>query len=141
MNVALNSTSNKRNGESFSLVRILHLWHLLSLDAPSVADLWTWFIAATLRARIPRFVPCAMFLMVWILYVGDRLLDGRRCNLQPFGAEHHLPKELIVGPFSVPRFHSYRGTSAGSAAHPASIGNAFLNSLRSELSVHTSVGA
>ena len=129
MNVALNSTSNKRNGESFSLVRILHLWHLLSLDAPSVAGLWTWFIAATLRVRIPRFVPFAMFLMVWILYVGDRLLDGRQSHLQPFGADrleerhhfHHrhrsafiagiaftiIPLEMLLSHIPVNALHLY----------------------------------
>ena len=77
------------------LSKVLHLWHLLSLDAPTVAALWTYFIAATLRARIPRFAPFEMFLTVWIIYVCDRLLDGRQLNRQPFSQEgleerHHF---------------------------------------------------
>ncbi len=56
----------------------LKLWHLLSLDAPTVAILWTCFVArATHTAMTPEF-PAAMFLAVWILYVVDRLLDARR---------------------------------------------------------------
>ena len=37
----------------------LHLWHLLSLDAPTVATLWTWFIAA-LRPPPPRLGPAPL---------------------------------------------------------------------------------
>jgi hypothetical protein len=53
------------------------LWHLLSLDAPTVAALWTWFIARDSRIRLPLAAPAAMALAVWILYALDRLLDAR----------------------------------------------------------------
>jgi hypothetical protein len=53
------------------------LWHLLSLDAPTVAALWTWFIARASHIRLPLAVPAAMFLAVWILYATDRILDAR----------------------------------------------------------------
>jgi len=69
------------------LVELLHFWHLLSLDAPTVATLWTYFIAATLRVEIPRFAPFAMFLTVWIVYVGDRLLDISLLHRQPLDPE------------------------------------------------------
>jgi len=55
----------------------LALWHLLSLDAPTVAALWTWFIARSCRIALPPAVPMAMALAVWILYAADRLLDAR----------------------------------------------------------------
>jgi hypothetical protein len=56
------------------------LWHLLSLDAPTVALLWTWFIARTTHIAIPAAVVAAMALAVWILYAADRLLDTRRLD-------------------------------------------------------------
>jgi hypothetical protein len=53
------------------------LWHLLSLDAPTVAALWTWFIARCCHIGLPIASPVAMALAVWILYAADRLLDAR----------------------------------------------------------------
>ena len=61
----------------------LALWHLLSLDAPTVAALWTWFIARSCGISLPFTAIAAMFLAVWILYAADRLLD----------AQHHLDLE------------------------------------------------
>jgi hypothetical protein len=55
----------------------LALWHLLSLDAPAVAALWTWFVARAVNVRLPLASPVAMALAVWILYAADRLLDAR----------------------------------------------------------------
>jgi hypothetical protein len=53
------------------------LWHLLSLDAPTVAVLWTCFIARAAHIHLPLAAPAAMGLAVWMLYAGDRLLDAR----------------------------------------------------------------
>ncbi len=61
----------------------LHLWHLLSLDAPTVATLWTAFIARSFRVPLPAVVLVAMFLMVWFLYAADRLLDAHPLHHQP----------------------------------------------------------
>jgi hypothetical protein len=55
----------------------LALWHLLSLDAPTVAALWTWFIARASDIRLPAAAPAAMAVTVWILYAADRILDAR----------------------------------------------------------------
>ncbi len=52
-------------------------WHLLSLDAPTVAALWTWFVARCAGLALPWTVTAAMFVAVWLLYAADRLLDGR----------------------------------------------------------------
>ena len=58
----------------------LAFWHLLSLDAPTVAALWTWFIARTAGIRLPVTAPFAMALAVWIVYAADRLLDAGRAS-------------------------------------------------------------
>jgi hypothetical protein len=52
-------------------------WHLLSLDAPTVAMLWTWFIAESTGVKLPLTSILAMGVAVWILYAVDRLLDAR----------------------------------------------------------------
>jgi hypothetical protein len=52
-------------------------WHLLSLDAPSVAAVWTVFIARCAGLTLPWEGPAAMFAAVWMLYAADRLLDAR----------------------------------------------------------------
>jgi hypothetical protein len=55
----------------------LALWHLLSLDAPTVAALWVWFVARAAHVGLPLVSPAAMTLAVWALYAADRLLDAR----------------------------------------------------------------
>ena len=55
----------------------LVLWHLLSLDAPTVAALWTWFIARANHVLLPFSAVLAMGIAVWLLYAADRLLDSR----------------------------------------------------------------
>ena len=57
----------------------LALWHLLSLDAPTVAVLWTWFIASSNHVHLPFSSALAMTITVWMLYASDRLMD----TLQP----------------------------------------------------------
>jgi len=82
---------------------LLDHWHLLSLDAPCVATLWTWFIAASIHLRLPAVALIAMFLAVWTLYAADRLLDARQLSgnpLQTAGLEprhlfHHLHRKAF----------------------------------------------
>ena len=59
------------------------LWHLLSLDAPTVAALWTWFLAAANHIRLPLTATLAMAAAVWTLYAADRLLDARLLDARP----------------------------------------------------------
>jgi hypothetical protein len=66
----------------------LALWHLLSLDAPTIAAIWTWFIGRSAHIRLPLAEPAAMFLAVWILYAADRLLDGARAPASELEARH-----------------------------------------------------
>jgi hypothetical protein len=55
---------------------MLALWHLLSLDAPSVAALWTVFVARIFRVALPWTAPMALAVAVWMLYAADRLADA-----------------------------------------------------------------
>jgi hypothetical protein len=53
------------------------LWHLTSLDAPTVAVVWTLSFAWAAGIRLPVWVPAIVLLGAWAVYVGDRLLDAR----------------------------------------------------------------
>ena len=54
---------------------LLDQWHLLSLDAPTVAVVWTASFAAALHLRLPALGLTMLALAAWLLYVADRLLD------------------------------------------------------------------
>ncbi|MGC2399263.1 MAG: hypothetical protein WA510_05760 [Acidobacteriaceae bacterium] len=58
------------------LYSLAEWWHLLSLDAPTVAALWSWFF---IHAMHLRWSPAQSMLLpvgTWLLYVADRILDG-----------------------------------------------------------------
>jgi hypothetical protein len=61
----------------------LSLWHLLSLDAPTVAVLWTWFIASSNHIHLSLSSLLSMALAVWMLYAADRLMDARLFVIDP----------------------------------------------------------
>lgn len=69
---------------------VLAMWHLLSLDAPTVAAVWTMFVARAVGVRLPWGEPAAMFVAVWMIYAADRLLDARALE----GNRHGLPDGL-----------------------------------------------
>jgi hypothetical protein len=60
-------------GRRYNLVE---WWHLLSLDAPTVAALWSWFFARAMHLRIPFLAALLLAAATWMLYVTDRILDG-----------------------------------------------------------------
>ncbi len=60
------------------LYNLAEWWHLLSLDAPTVAALWSWFFARAMHLHLPLIPPLLLGLGTWLLYVGDRILDGLR---------------------------------------------------------------
>ncbi len=68
----------------------LALWHLLSLDAPTIAVLWTWFIAAASHVHLPVTSILAMASAVWTLYAADRLLDTQSATPSDLEARHHF---------------------------------------------------
>jgi len=53
-------------------------WHLLSLDAPTVAALWSWFFVRAMHLHLSLIQALLLPLGTWLLYVADRILDGLR---------------------------------------------------------------
>jgi hypothetical protein len=77
---------------------MLALWHLLSLDAPTVAALWVSFVARACGITLPWRSIAAMFLAVWMLYAADRLLDGLHIGQSAdLEARHHFHHRHRVG--------------------------------------------
>ncbi|MDE3187302.1 MAG: hypothetical protein KGM96_07235 [Acidobacteriota bacterium] len=66
----------------------LRLWHLASLDAPTVAVAWALAFAWAAGVRLPAWVPVLLALGTWTVYISDRLLDARS-SLRS-GALHRL---------------------------------------------------
>jgi hypothetical protein len=61
----------------FSAPRALDFWHLASLDAPTVAIVWSLAFAWAGGVHLPLWVPLLLALVTWSVYVADRLLDAR----------------------------------------------------------------
>ena len=55
----------------------IRFWHLASLDAPTVALVWSLAFAWAAHIVLPLWVPALLVLAVWSVYVTDRLLDAR----------------------------------------------------------------
>ena len=55
----------------------ISLWHLASLDAPTVALVWSLAFAWAAHVVLPLWVPTLLVLAVWSVYITDRLLDAR----------------------------------------------------------------
>ena len=56
---------------------LLRLWHLSSLDAPTVAAVWSLGFAKAAGVRLPEWGPVLLILVTWCVYISDRLLDAR----------------------------------------------------------------
>jgi hypothetical protein len=56
---------------------LLRLWHLTSLDAPTVAAVWSLAFAWAVGIRLPVWIPLLLALTAWAVYIADRLLDAR----------------------------------------------------------------
>jgi hypothetical protein len=54
------------------------LWHIVSLDAPTVALVWTLGFAWAAGVRLDPWIPLLIGCGTWTVYIGDRLLDARR---------------------------------------------------------------
>lgn len=72
------------------LANLITAWHLLSLDAPTVATLWTSFIARVMDIRLSASSLFAIFLAVWAVYASDRLLDVRHRDPRDGGLSKSL---------------------------------------------------
>jgi hypothetical protein len=71
------------------LLTPLRLWHLTSLDAPTVAVVWTLAFAWSVHIHLPLWLPAVLALAAWSAYIGDRLLDARNAR-GPLRARHHF---------------------------------------------------
>jgi len=84
-------TSNESHGLRALPVRRLWVWwHLLSLDAPTVAVAWSWAFARAFNITLPWFALLTLGLGTWCVYVADRLLDGWRSSRSMQLRERHL---------------------------------------------------
>jgi hypothetical protein len=72
------------------LYNLAEWWHLLSLDAPTVAALWAWFFSSAMHLHLPFLQPLFLALGTWLLYVADRILDGLRQRQTDLRERHHF---------------------------------------------------
>ncbi|QNI32228.1 hypothetical protein H7849_25120 [Alloacidobacterium dinghuense] len=85
-------------------------WHLLSLDAPTVAALWCWSFSRVAHIDLPVLAPALLAVGTWLIYVADRILDGLdRTNWQRLRERHffysqHRSTFLIAGAIVSPAF-------------------------------------
>jgi hypothetical protein len=63
---------------------------MASLDAPTVAALWTLGFACAAGVRLPLWIPALVGLGTWTIYIADRLLDARSAlaSSQPSRLRH-----------------------------------------------------
>lgn len=67
----------------------MRFWHLLSLDAPTVAAVWLVLLSpAQLMERAVQ--AGALALAVWLFYVGDRVLDATHADAGSLQARHRF---------------------------------------------------
>ena len=63
----------------------VRLWHLASLDAPTVAVVWMLGLAWAAKTPLPAWNDVLLALVAWAVYIADRLLDARTS----LGSFHH----------------------------------------------------
>lgn len=62
----------------FVWLQPLRWWHLYSIDAPTVAVVWSLAFARAARVQLPLWIPISLGFCCWGFYLLDRLLDARR---------------------------------------------------------------
>jgi hypothetical protein len=72
----LNHTENP-SATPASPIPLYLWWNILSLDAPAVATAWCLLFAHARKIAIPLPTIATLALVVWIIYIADRLLDSR----------------------------------------------------------------
>ena len=77
---------------------IIHLWHLTSLDAPTVAIVWTLAFAWAADQQLPARIPLVVGLCAWTCYILDRILDAHSSNgpLRPRHHFHHRHRRIFI---------------------------------------------
>jgi len=81
----------------------LRLWHLTSLDAPTVAVIWALGFSWVARTSAPGWMLLLLALVTWAFYVADRLLDARAPNRGPLRARHlfHWRHRRLLIPLTI----------------------------------------
>lgn len=88
----------------------LRLWHLTSLDAPTVAVVWSLAFAWAAKVSLPAWIPLLLVLAAWSAYIADRLLDARAAlrtgnlqSLQSLRQRHwfHHRHRRLLGPLAI----------------------------------------
>lgn len=72
--------------------QFLLLFNSLSLDAPVIAISWQYFVACNLGISLRWFEVLLLFLVTWLAYAADRLLD----SLQQGKQKSKLPRHLFA---------------------------------------------
>jgi len=82
---------------------ILHLWHLASLDAPTVAVIWALGFAWAAGIRLPEWIISLLALITWTFYIGDRLFDARAANRSCLRERHafHWRHRRVFAPLAM----------------------------------------
>lgn len=65
-------------------------WNILSLDAPAVAVVWALLFAHASHVNLRLVDALLLSLAVWVIYTGDRLLDGTVAPLRTPLQQRHL---------------------------------------------------
>jgi hypothetical protein len=82
--------------------RPVWLWlNLLSLDAPLVAVLWLNLFATAARIDLPWSVSLVLALVVWLIYIADRIFDtlrpDKRADLPPRHRFYRAHRNAFLG--------------------------------------------
>jgi len=88
--VALAAPTLPQSARCSRFFQVLEAWHLLSLDAPTVAGLWAWSFARAVHLHLPWSAPLLLALGTWLIYVADRILDGFRADAASLRPRHHF---------------------------------------------------
>jgi hypothetical protein len=75
--VAIASPVSAGHRRRAALPGVFISWHLLSLDAPTVAMLWAWAFARAAHVHAAASAMAVLGMGTWLIYVADRLLDSR----------------------------------------------------------------
>ena len=95
---------------SWDAPAVLRLWHLTSLDAPTVAVVWSLAFAWAAKVSLPVWIPLLLALAAWAVYIADRLLDARAAlrtgnlqSLQSLRQRHrfHHRHRRLLGPLAI----------------------------------------
>jgi len=81
----------------------IRLWHLASLDAPTVAVVWSLAFAWAVGIPLPTWIPVLLALAAWAVYIADRLLDARAAlrianldSLRDRHLFHHRHRRILL---------------------------------------------